>query len=90
VFTIEPPKAKAIPMPQQDSYGLFEPALLRAAQDIYGFYCQINPDRQRRRQPIGVAMNKLSYRGKLIFSSYPILLPEECFVSIEQLEAEFH
>jgi hypothetical protein len=90
VFTIEPPKAKAIPMPQPDSYGLFEPALLRAAQDIYSFYCQINPDRQRRRQPIGVAMNKLNHRGKLIFSSYPILLPEECFVSIEQLEAEFH
>jgi hypothetical protein len=86
VFTIEPPKAKAIPMPQQDSYGLLDPALLRAAQDIYSFYCQINPNRERRRQPIGVAMNKVSYRGKLIFSSYPILLPEECFISIEELE----
>lgn len=89
MFTIEPPTAKATPMPQQDSYGLFDPALLRAAQDIYNFYCQINPDRERRRQPIGVAMNKLSYRGKLIFSSYPILLPEENFISIEQLESEF-
>lgn len=89
MFTIEPPTAKATPMPQQDSYGMFDPALLRAAQDIYNFYCQINPDRERRRQPIGVAMNKLSYRGKLIFSSYPILLPEENFISIEQLESEF-
>jgi hypothetical protein len=86
VFTIEPPKAKATPMPQQDFYGQFDPALLRAGKDIYTFYCQINPDRQRRRQPIGIAMNKLSYRGKLIFSSYPILLPEEYFISIEQLE----
>ncbi len=86
MFTIEPPQAKANPMPQTDFYGLFDPDLLRAAQDIYSFYCQINPDRQRRRQPIGVAMNKLSYRGKLVFSSYPILLPEECFISVEQLE----
>ena len=89
MFTIEPPYAKATPMPQSDSYGLFEPALLRAARDIYSFYCQINPDRERRRQPIGVAVNKLSYRSKLIFSSYPVLLPEEQFISVEQLESEF-
>jgi hypothetical protein len=73
-------------MPQSDANRLFDPALLRAAKDIYGFYCQINPDRERRRQPIGVAMNKLDHRGKLIFSSYPILLPEEYFISVEQLE----
>jgi predicted component of type VI protein secretion system len=48
--------------------------------------CQINPDRERRRQPIGVAMNKLSRHGKLIFSSYPILLPEEDFISVAELE----
>jgi hypothetical protein len=90
VFTIESPfakaKAKANPMPQSDAYRLFDPALLRAAKDIYSFYCQINPDRDRRRQPIGVAMNKLDRRGKLIFSSYPILLPEEHFISVDQLE----
>jgi hypothetical protein len=88
VFTIESPfaKAKANPMPQSDTDRLFDPALLRAAKDIYNFYCQINPDRDRRRQPIGVAINKLDRRGKLIFSSYPILLPEEHFISVEQLE----
>jgi hypothetical protein len=91
VFTsFAPPKAKAIPMPQPDSYGLLDPTLLRAAEDIYSFYCQINPDRDRRRQPIGVAMNRRSHRGKLIFSSYPILLPEECFISIQQLDTEFN
>ncbi len=90
MFTIESPRAIANPMPQSNSNGLFDPALLRAAQDIYSFYCQVNPDRERRRQPIGVAMNKFSYRGKLIFSSYPILLPEERFISVEQLEAEYH
>jgi hypothetical protein len=86
VFKIEPPKVKATQMPQSDYYELLDPALLRAAKDIYSYYCQINPDRELRRQPIGVAMNKLSYRGKLIFSSYPILLPEECFLSVAQLE----
>jgi hypothetical protein len=86
VFTIEPPPAKSSPMPQSHSASHIDPALLRAAKEIYTFYCQVNPDRDRRRQPIGVAMNKLSYRGKLIFSSFPILLPEEQFISIDQLE----
>jgi hypothetical protein len=90
VFTIEPPTAKATQMPQHNSYGQFDPALLRAANDIYSFYCQINPDRERRRQPIGVAIDKLSHRGKLIFSSFPILLPEEHFISVELLETEFN
>jgi hypothetical protein len=86
LFTIEPPPAKSIPMSQFNSQVPIDPALIRAAKDIYTFYCQVNPDRERRRQPIGVAMNKLSYRGKLIFSSFPILLPEEYFISIDQLE----
>ena len=88
MFTIESPfaKAKPNPMSQSDPHRLLDPALLRAATDIYSFYCQINPDRERRRQPIGVAINKLDRRGKLIFSSYPILLPEEHFIPVEQLE----
>lgn len=90
MLTIEPPTANSTQMPQQDFYGLLDPALLRAGQDIYSCYCQINPDRDRRRQPIGVAMNKLNYRGKLIFSSYPILLPQECFISVDRLELEFN
>jgi hypothetical protein len=90
VLTINPPHSKAMSIPQQDFYGILDPALLRAGIDIYSFYCQINPDRDYRRQPIGVAMNRLSYRGKLIFSTYPILLPQECFISIDRLEAEFN
>ncbi|WP_373540617.1 hypothetical protein [Chamaesiphon sp.] len=90
MFTFEPRKVKATAMPQPDAYGMYDPALLRAAKDIYSFYCQINPDRDRRRQPIGVAMNQHDYRGKLIFSSCPVLLPEECFVSVTQLETEMN
>lgn len=91
MFTTEPPTAKATSanqMPQQNSHGLLDPALLRAAKEIYTIYCHIHPDRARRKQPIGVVIHKPSYRGKLIFSSYPILLPDECFISIQQLEAE--
>jgi hypothetical protein len=90
VFTIEPPKAKAraMPMPPQDSYGLFvDPDLFSSAQEIYDYYCQINPDRERRRQPIGVAVNKHSHQGKLIFSSSPVLLPDECFISVQKMES---
>ena len=92
MFTIEPPtpKAKAIPMPPHNSSGFFDPAILRSAKEIYYLYCQVQPDRDKRRQPIGVAINKLNHRGKLIFSSYPILLPEECFISTQQLETEFN
>jgi hypothetical protein len=75
---------------QQYSPELIDPALLSAGVDIYSLYCQINPDQDRRRQPIGIAMNKINYRGKLVFSSYPILLPQECFISIDQLESEFN
>jgi hypothetical protein len=98
VFTIEPPKAKAkakskvksMPMPQQESFGLFvDPDLFRAAQEIYNFYCQVNPDRGQRREPVGVAVNKYSQEGKLIFSSSPVLLPDECFISVQKMESEF-
>lgn len=88
VFTIERPRAKAILMPQPNDDSMYDPDLFRAAVEIYNFYCQTNPDRERRRQPIGVAMNKRSHRGKLIFSSFPILLPDECFISVQQLEGE--
>ncbi len=90
MFTIEPPTAKASSMPQPNSYGFFDPALLRAAKEVYTLYCQVAPDRERRRQPIGVAIDKLTHRGKLIFSSYPVLLPDECFISIQELETEFN
>ncbi len=93
MFTIEPPKAKPKTMPipsPEDAYGLFfDPDLFNSAQEIYDFYCRINPDRERRRQPIGVAVNKYNHQGKLIFSSSPVLLPDECFISVQKMESEF-
>lgn len=37
--------------------------------------------------PLGVAVDCNTFRGQLIFSAQPILLPHECFVTLEQLEA---
>jgi len=63
---------------------LLDPALLIAARQIYLTYYEVHPDLMQ--PPIGVAIDRYSHRGKLIFGSKPILLPQECFVPIEQLE----
>jgi hypothetical protein len=88
VLTIEQPTAEAMLMSQ--SYRFVDPTLLKEATDLYTLYCQVHPDKSQRRQPIGVVMNRHTRRGKLIFSSYPLLLPEECFVTIQELETDFN
>jgi hypothetical protein len=65
---------------------LLDPALIRAARAIYLTYYSVHPDRPDL--PIGVAIHRQSYRGKLIFGSKPILLPKECFVPFQQIESE--
>jgi hypothetical protein len=74
-------------MPQPNYPGSIDPSLLRVGREIYGLYCQLHPDGQRRKQPIGVAVNKNNYRSKLIFSSFPVLLPEECFIPVQELDS---
>lgn len=63
-----------------------DPTLLKAAQEIYRTYCEVHTKMIKR--PTGVAINQLTYRGKLLFSSKPILLPEERFISLNQIESE--
>lgn len=65
-----------------------DPALLQAAQQIYRSYYQAHPNLVER--PTGVAINRTSLRGKLIFSHKPILLPQESFVPFSQIESELH
>jgi hypothetical protein len=67
---------------------LLDPALLRAARQIYRTYYEVHPDQQQR--PYGVAIDRYTYRGKLIFRSKVILLPQEYFVPFSQLEAEIY
>jgi hypothetical protein len=40
------------------------------------------------KRPCGVAINRDTYRGQLIFRENPILLPRESFIPLKQLEAE--
>jgi hypothetical protein len=67
---------------------LLDPALLRAARQIYRTYYEVHPDLTQR--PSGVAIDRYTHRGKLIFRSRAILLPQECFVPFSQLEAEIY
>ncbi len=66
---------------------LLDPGLLRAARQIYRNYYEVHPDMPR--QPQGVAINKFNHRGKVIFSARPILLPEECFVPLSQINSDY-
>ena len=63
-----------------------DPTLVQAAKRIYRTYCHLHSQMQKR--PFGVAINKETYRGQLVFREKPILLPGECFVNIKQLEME--
>ncbi len=63
-----------------------DPTLVQAAKKIYRTYCNLHS--QMTKRPFGVAIDKDTYRGQLVFREKPILLPGECFVNINQLEAE--
>ena len=65
---------------------LLDPKLLRAAREIYRTYYQICTNRNQ--QPLGVVINRYTGRGQLVFGSNPVLLPNEYFVPVNQLESE--
>jgi hypothetical protein len=73
---------------QMDLPVLLDPSLLRAARQIYRTYYEVHPDITQR--PSGVAIDRYTYRGKLIFKRKAILLPQECFVPYSQLESEIY
>lgn len=66
----------------------FAPELINAARKIYRTYCNLNA--QNRRKPVGVAIDRESHKGQLIFRGNPILLPGECFIDINLIEAEVY
>ncbi len=63
---------------------LQDPSLINAARDLYATYLNIHDSRSK--EPAGVVLHQHSYRGQLSFRSAPVLLPEECFVSFQQLQ----
>lgn len=71
-----------------DFSALLDPSLLQAARQIYRTYYEVHPEQIQR--PLGVAIDRFTHRGKLIFTGKPVLLPQECFVPINQIESELH
>lgn len=67
---------------------LLDPGLLQSARDIYRAYYEVHPDESRR--PIGLAIDRYTHRGKLIFGVKPVLLPQECFIPLDQIEADLY
>lgn len=67
-----------------DDSALFDPALIKAARHIYRIFYEVHPEVAQR--PIGVAIGRVSHRGKLVFGDKPILLPQECFIPFSQIE----
>lgn len=66
---------------------LIDPVLLRASREIYRKYAL---HRKVNKRPLGVAIDKETHRGQLIFKNRIILLPGECFVSLKQIESEMY
>ncbi|MFQ3585474.1 MAG: hypothetical protein SNJ85_11210 [Cyanobacteriota bacterium] len=60
-------------------------ALVQAARQIYQFHLQYRPD-VLEQPPRGVVIHRRTLRGDLIFSDFPVLLPQETFIPIQQLE----
>jgi hypothetical protein len=67
---------------------LIDPAVIRAAGQIYYIYCEVHPEIIG--QASGVAINRTTHRGKVIFTTHPVLLPQECFVPMNQIESHMY
>ena len=67
-----------------DDSVLLDPELIKAARHIYRTFYEVHPEVMQR--PIGVAIGRLTRRGKLVFGDKPVLLPQECFVPFSQIE----
>lgn len=65
------------------SYATAHTSVLRVAQEIYTSYCQTHARPQR---PTGVAIDRDTHRGQLIFKGKPVLLPDECFIPFSEIE----
>jgi hypothetical protein len=63
-----------------------EATVIQAARQIYRFHLESRPDVSVQ-PPRGVVIHRRTLRGDLIFSDYPVLLPHELFIPMEQLQA---
>ncbi|NBD34005.1 MAG: hypothetical protein GVY17_13820 [Cyanobacteria bacterium] len=65
---------------------LIDPYLLSAARHIYQKCYEVYPEKAE--QTSGVAIDRETYRGQLIFKDKPILLPWESFIPSEELQTD--
>jgi hypothetical protein len=59
--------------------------LVGTARALYQKYLQIHE--HRAKEPIGVVLDPISYRGKLLFRQAPVLLPQERFISLKEMRS---
>jgi hypothetical protein len=67
---------------------MLSPVIVKAAKAIYEIHLETHGS---RRTPVGIAIDRYTYRGQPLFCEQPILLPHECFVPLQEinlLEAE--
>ena len=67
---------------------MLDPKLIQAAKIIYRAYYDSRSHAERK--PLGVALNKETLKGQLVFGERPILLPGECFIRLNEIEAEVY
>jgi hypothetical protein len=70
------------------SLKLLAPDLIRVARSTYGLYLKVHSEQMQC--PAGVVVSQGSDRGQLIFTSQPILLPGERFVTFEEIESQMY
>jgi hypothetical protein len=66
----------------------FDPAIIQVARQIYQDYCEVHP--RQAHVPSGVVIDRFSYRGQIASTDRPVLLPQECFVTIKQILGNAH
>ena len=71
--------------PPKNQPSLIYPNIIKAASKIYYTYCEVHPEIVGK--ATGVAISRVTYRGKVIFTQYPVLLPQECFIPLNQIES---
>jgi hypothetical protein len=67
-----------------DRWDGYDPSLVVAARKIYRTYYDVHPEVTEL--PLGVAIDRFSCRGKLIFVRMPALLPQETFIPLEIID----
>lgn len=65
-----------------------DPMVIRSARQIYETYYSVHPELTE--PPLGVAINRVTHRGKLIFTRKPALLPQECFIPFDLIQSAIY